>query len=88
MATVPDDAWDRPNEPTLAVSRAHLHRSIRHYQQLLSDCLADSEPSQQRMVSVYRVLERERRALLMAVEDGCPDRCLDYLELISDFRDP
>ena len=84
MATVRNDASTNAETSALAVSEAHLHRSIEHYQRLLADCLAKSEPSQRRMASVYRALERERRALLMAVVDGCPERCLDYLDAATE----
>ncbi len=88
MATVRDDSLPDSGAQALAVSEAHLHRSIEHYHQLLSQCLTESEPSQRHMASVYRVLEQERRALLMAVEDGCPERCLDYLDAVSELPYP
>ncbi len=83
MATDRNDAPSHSDDQPLGLSEAHLQRSIQHYRQLLSDCLTHAEPSQKRMAPVYRVLEQERRALLMAVEDGCPERCLDYLDAVS-----
>ena len=88
MATVRNDAPGHSDAQPLGVSAAHLQRSITHYQQLLSDCLAKTEPSDKRMAAVYRVLEQERRALLMAMQDGCPDRCLDYLDAVLQSRGP
>ena len=88
MASVRNDALVGSEPTALAVSKAHLHRCIEHYQQLRLACLADSEPSQRRMASVYLALEQERRALLRATEEGCPERCLDYLDAVSEVRSP
>ena len=71
---------------TLTLSTVHLHRTIEHYRQLRLQCLAKRDPLQRRMASVYQVLEQERRALLLALQDGCPERSLDYLEFVSECR--
>ncbi len=84
MATARHDPGVISEARTLSLSTAHLHRTIEHYRKLRLQCLAKPDPLQQRMASVYEVLEQERLALLLALQDGCPERCLDYLELDSD----
>ncbi len=61
------------------LSEGHLLVSIAHYQKLMVESLVASDPAARRITAVYFELARERRALLMALKDGRPDRCFDYL---------
>ena len=61
------------------LSEGHLLLSIAHYQELMVESLVTSDPAARRITDVYFELARERRALLMALKDGRPEYCFDYL---------
>ena len=61
------------------LSEDHLLVSIAHYQKLMIESLVTSDAAARRITSVYSELARERRALLIALKDGRPEQCFDYL---------